>query len=272
MAHGSSGSIGDGPWWSLSQWDVLALAVLAAMLAAYLFLAWRSYRRTGTPDRRAVLAWTLGLAAVFVAISSPLVSLVRQESGSHLMFMVQLELLMSVSPPLLLLGLRPMLSLFPEKDGFVRGAFSRPASVPALTLSIWLFTVYAWHLPDLHMHGMQSGAVYAFQLFSFMAAGLLFWLPVIGVMEMRREMQPLGKLGYLALAQAGIGLFAAVLIFYPEVIYAHGDITQPFGLSGLTDQKVSGVVMMVVDMTVASTVVGWIFFRALRTRIGGAVP
>lgn len=266
MVHGSSGSMGDGLWWSLSQWDVLALAVLAAILAAYLFLVWWSRQRTGGSEGRAALAFALGLAVIFVAITSPLVSLVRQESGSHLMFMVQLELLISVSPPLLLLGLRPTLNFFSERNGFMHRFSRLISSVPGLTLGIWLLPVYAWHSPALHMWGMMgSPTSYTLMLSSFMVTGLLFWWPLI---EPARDggaagMRPLGKLGYLVMAQVGAGLLAAALIWYPGLVYNHGSPTQPFGLSGLADQKVSGVVMMVMDMTVASIVAGWIFFQAL---------
>lgn len=56
-------------------------------------------------------------------------------------------------------------------------------------------------------------------------------------------------------------MLAALLLFYPQLIYDHGGTTQPLGLSGMVDQKVSRV--MVVNMGVASTVAGWVVLREL---------
>jgi cytochrome c oxidase assembly factor CtaG len=264
MAHGGMGhaEAAEGLWWFPAWWDAPLLVVLITMLAAYLFLLWRTSReeRSGA-DKRSALAFILGLTVVFVGISSPFVFL---RAGSHLGYMVQLELLMSLSPPLLLLGLRPVLGLLPE--GRFTSGLSRLSLVPALTLLIWLLVIYAWHIPTLHMMGRMgtySQVVYPVQLASYVVAGLLFWWPIIGPVERFGGMRLPGKLGYLALAQVGAALLAALLIFYPHLIYDHGPITQPFGLSAMTDQKVSGVAMMVVDMMVASTVAGWLVLRSL---------
>lgn len=246
-------------WLAFTVWDAVLLAALLAVLAGYVLLTRRTRGGARDFERRAAFAFVLGLGAAFAAASSPFIFL---KEGSHLGYMMQLELMMGLSPPLLLLGLRPLLApVFERSDS--ANLLSRLGSVPALTLGVWLLTVYAWHAPALHMLGMHSWLVNPIQLTSYAVAGLLFWWPVIRTVDRPGGMSLLAKLGYLALAQAGAALLAALLIFYPEVIYAHGAITQPFGLSALVDQKVSGAVMMVVDMAVASTVGGWILLRAL---------
>ena len=255
-AHDTAGTTSD--WLAFTGWDAVLLAALLAALAGYVLLARRTRGGAEGFERRAAFAFALGLGAVFAAASSPLILL---KEGSHLGYMMQLELMMSVAPPLLLLGLLPLLVPVSERSGSTN--LSRSGSVPALTLGIWLATVYTWHVPALHMLGMHSWLANPIQLASYAVAGLLFWWPVVGTVGRPGEMSLLAKLGYLALAQVGAALLAALLIFYPEVIYAHGPITQPFGLSAIVDQKISGAVMMVVDMAVASTVAGWILLRAL---------
>lgn len=231
----------------LFSWDVPLLVLLVATLAVYTSLARRSKR--GVSARAAFAG---GLALVFVALWTTLVSLVQQ--GSHLAYMLQMEVLVAVAPVLLLFGLRPLLG---------PTATARVPSLPAVVpLGVWLLAVYAWHLPFLHALSMQSQAVYAVQLFSFLAAGLLFWWPLI--VPGASGMRPLGKLGYLAAAQAGAGVLAAVLIWSPEPLYhhQHGSSLMPLGLSALLDQRLSGAVMMVADMLVASTVAGWVILGA----------
>ena len=244
----------------LFSWDLPMLVLLAATLAVYTSLARRS-KRGGMSAR---VAFAGGLALVFAALWAPLVSLVLP--GSHLAYMLQMEALIAVSPVLLLFGLRPLLR---SNTAFSAAPVRRLPSLPAaVTLGLWLLAVYAWHLPLLHALSMQYGAVYALQLLSFLAAGLLFWWPLI--LPGATGMRPLGKLGYLAAAQAGAGVLAAMLVWSPELIYhhQHGAASLPWGISGGLDQRLSGAVMMVTDMLVASTVAGWIVLGAL-TGAGG---
>ena len=234
---------------SFAGWDA-ALALLAlAALAVYALVVWRSRRGA---DRPMALAFVAGLAVASFAAASPLGSLV--ERGSHLAYMVQLEVLMNVAPPLFVLGLRPVLR-------FAKGplAYGLSRAAPMFGLGIWLLAVYAPHLPMLHTLVLGSPVAYALQLAGFAVAGTLFWVPIVGSEGMRLR----GKLAYLALAQAGAGVLAALLIWYPGPIYAHDHGTLPFDLSALADQRLSGVVMMVADMVVASTVAGWLFLREL---------
>jgi cytochrome c oxidase assembly factor CtaG len=261
-SQGHDGAVSSLDLLSFSRWDVLVLALLLATLANYALLGWSRYR-VERLDRRAISTWVLGLAVVFAALWSPLVSLVQQ--GSHLAYMVQLELLMSVAPLLLLLGLVPVLSSVDPPMSSFAYRVSRSMSLPLFTLGVWLLALYLWHLPPLHALVMQSQVIYSIQLLSFVVAGMLFWLPVVGPVHESVEMRPLGKLGYLALAQAGAGLLAAILVWSPEPLYhhQHESVSVLWGLSGLADQRLSGVVMMVVDMLVASTVAGWIVLKAL---------
>jgi len=236
----------DGHAHHLFSWDVPLLVVLTTTFAVYALLA----RRTG-PGTYGEAVFAGGLVLVFFALWMPVTSLAMR--GSHLAYMLQMEVLVGVAPVLLLLGLRPLLG---PKPVFL----ALPALVP---LGVWLLAVYAWHLPSLHALAMQSAVVYAMQLLSFLGAGLLFWWPVIS--PGASGMRPWGKLGYLAAAQAGAGLLAAVLIWSPEALYyhQHAAASLPWGISALLDQRLSGAVMMVADMLVASTVAGWVILGGL---------
>jgi len=245
----------DGDANHMFSWDVPLVVLLVAVFVLYASLARRSGRGT---HGEAVFAG--GLTLIFYALWTPVNSLVSQ--GSHLAYMLQMEVLVGVAPVLLLLGLRPLLG---PKPSFL----VLPAVVP---LGGWLLAVYAWHLPYPHALVMQSGAVYVVQLLSFLGAGLLFWWPVISPGASR--MGPLSKLIYLAAEQAGAGLLAAVLIWSPEAIYhhQHAMASLPWGISALLDQRLSGVFMMVADMLVASTVAGWVILGSLNGSEGRDHP
>ena len=234
---------------AFAGWDAAVAFAALAVLVGCALIVWRSSR--GRLDPTAVFAVGAGVVVAFFAAASPLGSLVAR--GSHLAFMLQLELLMNVAPPLLLLGLLPAMRLAKE-----RPAYSRTGVAPMFGLGVWLLAMYVPHLPAVHAVVLGSPVAYALQLAGFVAAGALFWSPILGDGGMGLR----GKLAYLALAQVGAGLLAAFLIWYPGLVYDHQHGALPFGLSAVADQRLSGVAMMVVDMLVASTAAGWIFVRA----------
>ena len=152
----------DGHAHHLLSWDVPLLVLLAATYAVYASLARRSGRGTNGE-----VVFAGGLALAFFALWMPVTSLAMR--GSHLAYMVQMEVLIGVTPVLLLFGLRPLL-------GTKRSHLALPA---VATLGVWLLAIYAWHLTPLHALAMQFVAVHVVQLLSFLGAGLLFWWPVI---------------------------------------------------------------------------------------------
>jgi putative membrane protein len=239
-----------------STLDLLAVTGWDAALATVALVAlgglWLTSRRNAAAGWRIPPVSLAGLAVAVLAASSPAGSLVGR--GSHLTFMAQLEVLMNVAPVLILLGLAPILRARAGRT------LAWKAASPAFGLGAWLLVMYASHLPVVHGLVMGSPGAYALLLLAFLLSGLLFWWPVL----VDGGVRPLGKLGYLALAQAGAGVLAAVLIWSPAPLYDHGAAgTVPFGLSPMLDQRLSGAAMMVLDMLVASTVAAWIFVRGL---------
>ncbi len=243
----ASGGGGSQELLTFAGWNT-ALALVA--LAGLAFVAWRSRRGL---DPLPAVALAAGIVVACLAAASPLGSLVAR--GSHLAYMLQLELLLNVAPPLFAVGLLAVLrpaGFLPAKDD------SRAYTVAAAGLGFWLLAMYVPHLPAVHSVVLGFPTAYALQLAGFVLAGTLFWLPVVGSGGMSLR----GKLAYLAFAQVGAGLLAALLIWSPGLVYDHQHGVMPFGLSAVADQRLSGVVMMVMDMLAASTAAGWLFVRA----------
>jgi putative membrane protein len=253
---------------ALWHWDAPVLLGLGVAALGYAFVAWRLWRKAGRFDGRAAAAWALGLMVVFVALESPLDAVAEERLVSA--HMLQHGLLMSVSPPLLLLGLYPRLVvpftrpvLKPLLGNPRAHAALRAASAPTLALGLWLAILYAWHLPALYEGALRSEALHVGQHLFFVNAGLLFWLPVIEPVPTLARMKPLAKLGYLAAGQVGTAALAAALLWGPEIYPFYGPLDTLWGLSREADQRLAGLVMMVVDMLVALTFAGWIVTRTL---------
>ena len=242
------------------HWEPTVLLGLLAAILGYGLLAWRLWRASGRFDGRAAAAWALGLLTVRVALQSPLDAVAGERLLSA--HMLQHGLLMSVAPPLLLLGLYPRL-VVPFTRPVVRPllrnrrthALLRAASMPALAIGAWLAVLYAWHVPALYELALRNETVHVVEHLFFVNVGLLFWLPVIQPVPALVQMSLPAKLAYLA----------AELIWGP-LLYPFYDASRAlWGLSTAADQRIAGLTMMVVDMLVALSAAGWIVSRALTT-------
>jgi cytochrome c oxidase assembly factor CtaG len=255
------------------HWDAPVLFGLGVAALGYAFVAWRLWRMAGRFDGRAGAAWALGLAVIFVALESPLDAVAEEHLVSA--HMLQHGLLMSVAPPLLLLGLYPRLVVpytRPILKPLLRNprthAALRALSAPALALGLWLAVLYAWHLPALYQSALRNEGTHVAQHLFFVNAGLVFWLPVIEPVPALSRMKPLAKLGYLAAGQVGTALLAAALLWGPDLYPFYDGLDTLWGLSREADQRIAGLVMIVVDMLVALTLAGWIVVGALGREVG----
>ncbi len=239
--------------WAFDPWLVLGLLVLAVVYGR----GWRVLRRQ-MPERFPV--WRLasflgGLATLLVAVASPLDAFAGLLLQVH---MVQHLLLMMVVPPLLLLG-APLVALLRGLPSVVakdwigpflawpalRRAFTR-LTHPVVCWSALALATWLWHLPALYQLALRSPAWHAVEHATFLAAGMLFWWPVVQPWPSRaawpRWTMPL----YLLLADVQNTIFAAFLTFSERVLYpAYASVPRLGGLSALDDQVAAGAIMWV---------------------------
>jgi len=249
------------------------LPVVAAAVAALLFAQGAvRLRRRGRADLagwdRAAL-FGLGLALTLVALVSPLDEVADDKLLSA--HMGQHVLIGDAAPALLVLALRGPLLVFllpaPLLSPLARSA--RVRSVlgallrPPVAFSLWAGNLAIWHVPWLYDLAVRHQALHDFEHVCWVVAGLLVWTLLVDPGSHRRL--TLG--GRIALAAA---MFAAgqiltdVLVFSFHPLYAaYGGA---YGLSALSDQKLSGLVMMVEQLLTLGTLVAVL----LRPRLRGA--
>jgi putative membrane protein len=173
-----------------------------------------------------------GLAALYVAVGSPLAELDHHLLTAH---MAQHLLVMTVSAPLILLGMPVLRSM-------------NKAIHPAFCWFAGTGVVIAWHVPVLFELGMRSAYWHAFEQASFLAAGLLFWSPVI--QALRNEPSPAIARWhiplYLFLATLPCDALSAFLTFCDRVVYPnYASAHRHFDISALGDQEFAGALMWV---------------------------
>ncbi len=248
--------------------DLPVAVGLAFAVAVWLALALPHLRR-GKLAPHVATAFVAGLATVVVALASPLDALGEQ----HLLVahMLQHELLLAVAPPLLLLGLTPRIvapvarrTLAPALRSRRGRAVLRVLAGPELALTVFVGTLWAWHVPGLYAAALSSSGWHVVEHVSFITAGLLLWLPLLEPVPGLVHLGLRGKLVYLAVAQAAVGVVAAVLLLWPDLLYPwYAERSTVAGLSHLADQRLAGGLMLVLDMVVGLTVALWLVLGAL---------
>jgi cytochrome c oxidase assembly factor CtaG len=238
MTHGSS----------------LPLTLMLLLVALVYTLGWIRLRRTlpsMIPMTR-VAAFMCGLLAVWTAVASPLVHLDHHLLTVH---MVKHLLLMAVAAPLILWG-TPVPPLFfgvPKWFHLARLFHSPILQLTGRCLSnpmlCWLasaVTVIVWHLPAVFQLALESGAWHGVEQASFLAAGLLFWWPVVQPWpsDARRETWTIPL--YLFLATLPCDILSGFLVFCGRVVYpSYLAAPRLFDLSPLQDQEFAGALMWV---------------------------
>ncbi|HUA17207.1 MAG TPA: cytochrome c oxidase assembly protein [Bryobacteraceae bacterium] len=183
----------------------------------------------GTGDKRRLAAVMTGLVVLWVVLGSPFASLDHQFLIAH---MLQHLLLMTVAAPLFLLG----------APGIVRRLRSRLH--PVLCWLAGTGTVMVWHVPALFQAGMQAPGWHAVEHASFLAAGLLFWFPVVPFKPGGDAGSPWSAPVYLFLATLPCDVLSAFLTFCNRVVYPHyQSVPRAWGLSPLADQEIAGALM-----------------------------
>ncbi len=264
-------------------------ALLWVLCVALLY--WLGGRRSRAPraaDRWRTAAFVGGLAAIVVALGSPIDGLADRLFWAH---MVQHVLLIAVAPPLLALA-RPWTRMWrglpieyrrAVARGVVRGPrmapLRRAAALAGGALASWLiFNVdfCAWHLPVLYDAALRRPLVHALEHFAFFATALLFWTRVIDSPPWRSPLSEPAKLAYLGSTLVVGWVLAIVLALAPSPLssaYAE-EASRPGRISALTDQQLAAGVMWVpgsLAYTIAIVVIAyrWLEPRQERGRSGG---
>lgn len=131
-----------------------------------------------------------------------------------------------------------------------------------------LAIVWLWHAPALHHAARSHVLVLALEQTTFLAAGLLLWISVLGGGALRTANRTGAGIVALLLTSMHMTLLGALLALSPRPLYVHGAA----GRSAIDDQHLGGAIMLVAGGSVyllggiALTV--WL----LRTRRLGVEP
>ena len=261
-----------------TRWEIptVPTALLALVAAIYVIGWYRAHqtRPAELPSWR-LAAFLSGIGSVFVAISSPLDTFSESLLFMH---MAQHFVLMSVAPPLLVLGapVVPLLRGLPLSVIRLLQPLFRSRTAHALLrylqrpLFAWLAMNVAyigWHVPAAYEFALQSEAWHNVEHACFLFTSLLFWWPVVRPWPSRPINSQMLLIPYLVCADLVNTGVSAFLCFSGRLAYpSYGDVQRPFPLSALNDQIAAGAFMWVFGSLVFLVPVAAIFVRWLSPR------
>jgi putative membrane protein len=249
------------PYLTAWSWPLVPLVSLTVSLAIYL-RGWRLARRTRPEELPAWRAWcfTAGIVSLWIALASPIDALDDALLAAH---MLQHFILMSVAPPLLVLGapLVPMLRGLPRP--FVRrvlGPLLRSRMVrrtvhalfaPALVWAAMNTAYLGWHVPRVFEAALHSENIHQLEHACFFFTSLAFWWIVIEPWPSRPRWPRWAMIPYLLSADILNTVLSALLCFSGRVFYpSYAAAARITSLSPLQDQVAAGAEMWVLNSTV----------------------
>ena len=217
---------------AFDSWTPPVATIAMLLLTAAIYARGFARLHRQMPDRFPI--WRLamfmgGIAALFIAIASPLEALDDLLLQIH---MTQHLLLMIVAPPLLLAG-APAIAICARSSSDVSprqssARFSARAVVRRLfawltePLVCWIAFVVAtwgWHLPATFQLALRSDGWHVVEHACFFTTALMFWYPVVQPWPSVARWPRWAMLPYLLLADGQNTILAALFMFSDRLIY-----------------------------------------------------
>jgi cytochrome c oxidase assembly factor CtaG len=212
------------------------------------------------PTRLRQVSFAGGLLLLVVATVGPI-----DELGDDLVFghMIQHTMLTDESGLLLALGLTgPVLRPILAAPGL---RHLRTLIHPVVAIGLWIVVIYAWHVPALYQAAAEHTLLHLLEHATFVGAGLLMWLALLGPLPKPEWFGNVAKVGYIAVVYfSSMGLANILMwagtVLYP--IYAEGE--KAHGIAPLTDQSLAGAILMIQGSVVMLAVFFWVLLQWAR--------
>jgi cytochrome c oxidase assembly factor CtaG len=232
------------------EWSVEPLVVIPLVIAAVAYV--RAAR--ATTRRRPSVAWTgrivgflAGLAAVAVALASPIDALADERFSVH---MVQHILLTLFAPPLLLLGRPLTLAIASSRQrgratlaGLAGTRAARFLGSPAFGFTSFALVLWISHLSPLYEATLNDGTLHAAEHLAYLATATAFWWPLVARDPGAARLSHPARVLYLFLSMPMMSLLGFVISSSGRVLYSHYVAAARSVGAALADQRLGGTIM-----------------------------
>jgi cytochrome c oxidase assembly factor CtaG len=205
------------------------------------------------------VSFITGMLLILVALVSPLDAAAGRLLSMH---MLQHVLLATLAPPLILLGLPPVLlgAVLRHRMAHVW----RFVTNPVCTAVVFIVTMWVWHVPPVYQLALDHTGVHMFMHATFLVTGLLFWWPVVRPLPEPGSLGDGARLLYLFTTGFPMELLALLLLASNTVVYQYYN-PEPhlWGLAPLPDQQIGGLIMGGLGQLATFVAISLLFFRYL---------
>jgi putative membrane protein len=246
----------------LRAWSLPPLPFITLSIALLIYLrGWRAAHRTRPHELPAwrAAAFVSGIASLWIALASPIDALDDYLLAAH---MIQHFILMSIAPPLIVLGVPtvPLLRGLPRGLRFMLRPLFRARWLRHIArfflhpIVAWLLMNIAylgWHVPAAFELTFRSESIHQFEHACFFVTSAAFWWVVISPWPTRRVWPHWTVLPYLLVADILNTVLSATLVFSGRVLYSsylHAERIS--SLTPLQDQIAAGAEMWVLNSLV----------------------
>jgi putative membrane protein len=244
--------------WSLPLAPLITLAIALVLYVRGWNVA-RITRGRELPVWRAA-CFVVGAVSLWIALASPIDALDDYLLAAHMM---QHFILMSVSPPLIVLGapVVPMLRGMPRflirgllrplfRAGWIR-AVGRTVTHPVFAWMAMNVAYLGWHVPAAFKLTFRSEWIHDCEHACFFATSLMFWWVVLRPWPARLRWPRWTMIPYLLSADIVNTVLSATLAFSGRVLYStYPDAPRICFLTPLKDQVAAGAEMWVLNSVV----------------------
>jgi len=232
----------------------LIFGTAAVLLAVLYLLGVRRLRRRGDAWKRGrTAAWLLGCAVMLIATSSGVgkyaPAMFSVHMASHMMLAMLVPILLVLGAPITLtLRALPVAGRGnpPGPREWVLAAVHSPVARfvthPLFSLPVFVGSYYALYFSDLFGWALTEHWAHVAMNVHFIASGLIFFWPIIGVDPAPRRLPPVVRLAVLFLSVPFHAFFGVALMGADEVIGAefYRSLALPWVTDPLVDQKLGG--------------------------------
>ncbi len=234
-------------------WDIDPVVALGLFVAAVgwwflLRLIDRGHPVHPVPHRQRWL-FLAGLGVIAVALQS---GIARYDTTLFSLHMVQHLLLTLVAPPLLALA-APLTQLLRAASPATRQRVLLPflhsrivglIGHPVVAWLVFAGVMWGTHFSGLFDQSLEDRLVHDLEHGLFLAAGLLFWWPLVAVDPAPGRMTYPARIAYVFLQLPQASFLAMAILFAEHPLYAHYvTLGAPYGIDALADQRLAAGIM-----------------------------